>query len=60
MSKKHRQFYVPSLNHNKNVFRQYMLTLVLLMALFSFGLAMSGKEIRLFLSQLYAALSIFL
>jgi len=43
MPTKPRQFHVPSLNHNKNIFKQYMLTLVLLVALFSFGLAMNGK-----------------
>ena len=60
MPKRARHFYVPSLNHNKNAFKQYMLTLVLLMALFSFGLAMSGKEIHLFLTQLHASILIFL
>ena len=60
MPKRARQFYVPSLEHNKNAFKQYMLTLVLLMALFSFGLAMSGKEIHLFLTQFHASILIFL
>jgi len=39
-------FHVPSLQQNRNPFGQYMLTILLLVIIFAFGLAMPPHLIR--------------
>ena len=48
MLSKNKTFHVPSMHSHRHQFQQKIITIILLMVIFSFGLTMSGKEIKLF------------